>query len=217
MVLPVPRGGKTAQNIELETHGRDRMDNQHDVKENGASACPTPKIHTERNDIFKYGNDRRCCCKEHTQEDRVPQILPPLIALKIFGSVVKIRLGPCPGSLERKHAGKMIIPRSQRRYQDRNTDCLPCQPRFLSIWLPKRSHWLQSQDSAYRRTVPWLHRRLPNTPKLLSPCRSPAVNRTVNSLSCIRKCVAERVLLKPIISSWQQDHHHLCRIFSTPF
>lgn len=57
MVLPVPRGAKAAQNIEPEHTWQGQDDNQHDVKENGASACPTPKIHTERNDIFKYGND----------------------------------------------------------------------------------------------------------------------------------------------------------------
>ena len=33
------------------------------------------------------------------RKNNVPQILPPLIALKIFGSVIKIRLGPVPGSL----------------------------------------------------------------------------------------------------------------------
>ena len=41
----------------------------------------------------------------------VPQILPPPIALKIFGSVIKIRLGPLSGcTLNAKHAGKIINP-----------------------------------------------------------------------------------------------------------
>ena len=41
----------------------------------------------------------------------VPQILPALIALKMFGSVIKIRLGPSPGSTPyAKHDGKMIRP-----------------------------------------------------------------------------------------------------------
>ena len=41
----------------------------------------------------------------------VPQILPALIALKMFGSVIKIRLGPLSGwTLNAKQAGKIINP-----------------------------------------------------------------------------------------------------------
>ena len=43
----------------------------------------------------------------------VPQILPALIALKMFGSVIKIRLGPESGCMPtEKAAGKMINPAS---------------------------------------------------------------------------------------------------------
>ena len=53
--------------------------------------------------------------KEHEgEEDLQPsdaQILPALIALKMFGSVIKIRLGPLSGwTLNAKQAGKIINP-----------------------------------------------------------------------------------------------------------
>lgn len=49
--------------------------------------------------------------KTINRKNKVPQILPPLIALNTFGSVTKIRLGPSPGSTPyAKHDGKIINP-----------------------------------------------------------------------------------------------------------
>ena len=44
-------------------------------------------------------------------KNKVPQSLPKDIELKIFGSVAKIRPGPCPGfTPNAKHDGKIINP-----------------------------------------------------------------------------------------------------------
>ena len=70
------------------------------------------------------------------RKNNVPQILPPLIALKIFGSVIKIRLGPCPGfTPNAKHAGKMIIPAISATQVSRIVTQIasPVSARFLSI------------------------------------------------------------------------------------
>ncbi len=74
--------------------------------------------------------------KNMHRKNNVPQILPPLIALKIFGSVIKIRLLPLSRvHSERKACRKNDHPRDQRHagIQNRNTDCLPVSARFLSI------------------------------------------------------------------------------------
>ena len=45
------------------------------------------------------------------KKNKAPQILPPAMELNTFGSVIKIRLGPSPGSTPyAKHDGKMIRP-----------------------------------------------------------------------------------------------------------
>ena len=45
------------------------------------------------------------------KKNKNAQILPPLICAKIFGNVIKIRLGPAPGSIPyEKHAGMIINP-----------------------------------------------------------------------------------------------------------
>ena len=45
------------------------------------------------------------------RKNKAPQIRPPLMELKIFGSVMKIRFGPLSGlTPNAKHAGKMIRP-----------------------------------------------------------------------------------------------------------
>ena len=78
--------------------------------------------------------------KNMHRKNNVPQILPPLIALKIFGSVIKIRLGPCPGfTPNAKHAGKMIIPAISATQVSRIVTQIasPCQRPFLINIAPK--------------------------------------------------------------------------------
>ena len=49
--------------------------------------------------------------KDMNTKNRLPHILPPGRLLKIFGSVMNIRLGPLfTSTLYAKHAGKMISP-----------------------------------------------------------------------------------------------------------
>ena len=49
--------------------------------------------------------------KLKNRKKSAPQIIPPSIALKMFGNVIKIRLGPLPGFiLKARQAGKMIKP-----------------------------------------------------------------------------------------------------------
>ena len=45
------------------------------------------------------------------RKKRLPQTLPPVIALKMLGNVIKIKLGPLSGFTPKaKHAGNMISP-----------------------------------------------------------------------------------------------------------
>ena len=49
--------------------------------------------------------------KDMKMKNKVPQILPPGIWLKMFGNVTNTRPGPSPGSTPNaKHAGKMTRP-----------------------------------------------------------------------------------------------------------
>ena len=49
--------------------------------------------------------------KNMHKKKMLPHILPPLMTLNMFGSVIKIRFGPLSGfTPNAKHAGKMIRP-----------------------------------------------------------------------------------------------------------
>ena len=108
MVLQAPKGAMPLQTLKPSTQGMDRTRIRIRFTATDFFRVQPPKVDSEADDIFKYGNDDQRAAKLMNTKNRVPRRRPPAIWLKMFGRVTKTSPGPSPGSTPKaKQAGKI--------------------------------------------------------------------------------------------------------------
>ncbi len=111
MPVPAPRGWMPESTLKPRTAGRESRITSI-IFMHTALGRDTPKRSMAKEIIFsKTAITVESAAKDKNRKNRVPQILPPAIWLKIWGRVMKIREGPASGSTPKaKQAGIMISP-----------------------------------------------------------------------------------------------------------
>ena len=110
-VEPSPKGAMNPHTLKPSTQGMERrMINAMLAKTAFLTEQPVRSV--AKDTIFwKTAMTVDAAAKDIKRKNKVPQNRPPAMWLNTFGRVMKIRLGPCPGSIPyAKHAGKMIRP-----------------------------------------------------------------------------------------------------------